>query len=270
MNIKSFLKRALSVVMVLVMSAGIVFIVAPDSSYAASSKYKLVSKVTRYYKNGSSWKKYAVTTYTFNKKGDPVKIYMKYLTGDKYKRADYYEYTYKNGIKVKAEHYIKEGTADKYRSDIMTYDKKGRLRKVTYPGIRSETYTYGKNGYITKIESEEWARSMRYMWNGKTAKAVRVKLTGYPGYVYQADFNRKGLIRKPASSTEANGVMTFTYNFKNGRVSRINKITAEGLKKNYDRYVMSYTNKSIDARRYLAMINEITVGYPANTGTTWF
>ena len=270
MNRKSFLKRALAIVMTLVMSAGIVFVSSPNSAYAASSKYKLVSKVTRYYKDGSSWKKYAVTTYTYNKKGDPVKIYMKYLNGTKYKRTDYYEYTYKNGKKEKAEHYIKEGTSDKYLSDIRTYDNKGRLKEITYPGIRSETYTYGKNGYITKINGEDWARSMRYKWNGKVAKSIKVKLTDYPNYVYQATFNKKGFIQKPVSSTEANGVMTFKYSFKNGRISQINKTTAEGLKRNYDRYVVSYTSKSINSGRYRAMINEMLVGNPANTGTTWF
>ena len=269
MDKKSFLRRILAVFLTVVLSAGVVFIGAPENAYAAS-KYKLVSKVTRYYKDGNTWKKYAVTTYTYNKKGDPVKIYIKYLNGRDYKRADYYEYTYKNGKKVRADHFVKEGTGDKYMSDYMTYDKKGRLKEVVYPDIRREVYTYGKNGYLTRIKSDDWARTMKYTWNGKVAKTMKVKLTDYPGFVYYATFNKKGLIQEPVSRTEANGVMKYTYDFKGGRVSKINKTTADGFERYYDRYVVSYTNKSINAKRYLAMINEIVVGYPANTGMTWF
>lgn len=269
MKRKSFLRRALAVLLTFVLSAGIVLIGAPGKSYAASP-YKLVSKVTSYYKDGSKWKKSRVTTYTYNKKGDPVKIYTKYVTGDKYTYADYYVYTYKSGKKTEAKHYVKYGKESKSLSDTRTYDKKGRLKKVTYPEGRTEVYYYGKNGYITKVVSENWTRSMKYKWNGKVAKAIKVNMTDYPGAVYQATYNKKGLIEKPVSRTEANGDMSFSYTFKSGRVSSISETTADGFKRYYDKHVISYTKKSIDARRYRGMINEIMVGYPVNTGTTWF
>lgn len=269
MNRKSFLKRALAIVMTLVMTAGIVLIAAPEGAYAASP-YRLVNKVNGYYKDGSRWKKDLVIKYTYNKKGDPVKINTKRVSGYKYSKIDTYTYTYKSGKKVKAKHYVKEGDASKYLAETLIYDSKGRLKKIENSYGWSETFTYGKNGYITKVKSEDWTRTNKYTWNGKVAKSMKVKMSDYPGYVYETTFTKQGYILAPVSRTEANGVQTYSYSFKSGRINKIDRTTADGYKRYYDRYVISYTNKSINRNRYMGMINEMLVGYPVNTGMPWF
>lgn len=266
---KKYLRRALAVMLTLVMSAGMVFIGAPDNAYAASSK-KLVKQVVCYTRVGDSWEKTGVMEFTYNKKGDPVKIYR---NNNGSKTVNTYVYSYKKGKKSKAKQYKKEGDESKQLYCIMTYDKAGRLKENTYvDDLTSSVYKYGKNGYIAKIDGEDYSdMSMHYKWNGKVAQILKTEHYDYKGVYTQASFNKKGLIEKTScNKARSDGERTVKYSFVNGRVKTIRIAETKGDTLNHYKYVLKYTSKSTSSGRYRAMINYITCRYPVYTGTNWF
>ena len=274
------LKRVLAVMLTLIMSAGFVFIGAPGNAYAASTK-KLVSKVDCYTKVGKSWEKTGVIEFTYNKKGDLVKIHR---SKDEYKNDSEttysYVYTYKNGKKSKAKVYEKEGNKSKRLVEILTYDKSGRLKSVDDVDeyIYYDAYKYGKNGYITDIKGVDYDNSkFYYRWNGKLPESIITTKNGYSGMYRMSYFDKKGLITKTKCNNNLpDGDRSFKYSYKNGRVKTIVKAQTNldkddnTYKSSYYKYILRYTNKKIDNGEYRAMINYITCRSCHYTGTEWF
>lgn len=264
-----YLKRILAVMLTLVMSAGLIFTGTPENAYAASPK-KLVSKVICYTRVGDSWEKTGVMEFTYNKKGDPVKIYR---NNNGYKTVNTYVYSYRKGKKAKAKQYKKEGGENKQLYCIMTYDKAGRLMENTYvDDLTSSVYKYRKNGYITMIDGEDSSDMwMNYRWKGKVPQLLKVKHSDHKGVYTQTVFNKNGLIEKTScSNARPDGDRRITYSLVNGRVKAIRIAETKGDVRNHYKYVLKYTNKSVYSSRYRAMINYITCRYPVYTGTNWF
>ena len=58
-------------------------------------------------------------------------------------------------------------------------------------------YTYGKNGYLSKIKGEDYEDTLfHYRWNGKIPQILKTSRFGYKGIYTQSTFNKKGLIEK--------------------------------------------------------------------------
>ena len=274
------LKKTLSLMLMLVLSAGLVLFSAPES-YAASSG-KLIKSVKHYVKSGSKWKWNSSTTYKYNKKNDPVKIYMTSKVGKKkkYKVTCTIKYTYKNGKKTEAKQYRKENNGPNYLETKTTYDSKGRPSVVEFYDAddasiiySTSKYVYGKNGYITKIKGTNGDTVIKYKWNGKKAKALKSYLItdGEKFKMAQTSFNKKGFVYKPRVYTQADPVMIYTYKMKNGQVNTINLEMQEGYDRYYEKYKISYTKKRIPQKRYRAMINGVVCGnYPDTIGTVWY
>ena len=270
------LKKTISVMLMLVLSVGLVLFSAPEAHAASSGK--LVKSVKHYSKSGSKWKWTSTTTYKYNSKNDPIKIYETYKIGKKTYKVTYtLKYTYKNGKKIEAKEYRKEDNGPNNLDTITTYDSKGRPYLIEYydpdnPDIVFSTtkYVYGKNGYVTKINDDTF---IQYKWNGTKAKALRSFLV-IDGEKYKranTSFNTKGFVHKPKVYTQADPVMIYTYKFKNGQIKTINLEMQEGYDRYYEKYTLTYTKKSITPKKYRAMINSILCGNnPDTIGMVWY
>ncbi len=63
--------------------------------------------------------------------------------------------------------------------------------------LMGSDYTYGKNGYLSKIKGEDYEDTLfHYRWNGKIPQILKTSRFGYKGIYTQSTFNKKGLIEK--------------------------------------------------------------------------
>jgi len=280
MNKRNLFKAAVSMLLILIMSVGVIFVSTPET-YAASSG-KLVKTVKQYYKSGKKWKLSRKTTYKYNSKKDPIKITETYKIGKKTHKTIYtIKYTYKSGKKVTAKKYVKYDSDKKVLDSKTTYDSKGRPSVIDYYdqddpsiSISSEKLVYGKNGYVTKIKSGFGDDTViKYKWRGSKAKSLKSNMV-IDGEKYKKAltvFNKKGFVQKPTVYTQADPVMIYTYKYNKGLVKTANVEMQEGYDRYYERYTLTYTKKSISQKRYRAMINAAVCGdYPDTIGTTWY
>jgi hypothetical protein len=260
-------RRFSSIVISVIMIAAMMFgVIAFQTGTAdASTKGKLVSKVTVYSKSGSKWKHWYTDKYYYNKKKDPVRIYY----GD-HKKSERMTYEYKNGKKVSMQ---QKGL---YGSDFKaTYDSKGRRITQESEYYKIKIY-YNKKGLISKVvqpatdyTSKETTKfHYSYFKNGNP---VTLYVNGDSGIGSNSQFSKKGYVIGSNSYNVADGAPRYEYHFnKYGRVSYVISEIRDNGKIYRTKYVFSYKNKSIPLKRYKTMINSILVGDCTGCGSYWY
>lgn len=262
----------------LVMASTIVItLVSVSPCLAASKKPKLVSSVTvqEYDTTTKKWQARGSYDYTYNKKGDPIKI--------EYSDSRYGYYT-----KTLKYHYRKNG-----KHKYTTYKRTGRMWSG-FNGIgRYKDFTgkgkiiYNKRGHRTKEKYKESEYNDNGVKTGGDTATIKYKHKKYLFYLSGDDLKeeledggktkvvirKKGIIKKVKTGYKGEAKWHTSHTFlKNGLIKKSHDTKykykyykgtglVKSVKYYYDyggikmRYVFHYSKKSIRKTRYNAMIN---------------
>ena len=280
-------KIIISTSLVIVMAVAFMPIFGVSNANAATKKGRLVKSVTKqFYDTGKKkWVTEGKDTYTYNRKGDPVKVKkIGYENGKQNEVVivkNSFKYTKKSVRKSRKTTWdTDEGF--RHNTERWTYDKKGNPKKLNYSYSDEDgrwtggthVYTYTKKGWYLKTDGHNWRDN--YMdeesedYTGKdkyTVKQKKYLLKSIVWYWYDDNdnawkkynsmsFNSRGLMSK-SKRADGSETTTYKYTWKKGRVTTVvvnYKSTEESFR---ERFKISYTKKKTGKIRYAKMINEI-------------
>lgn len=285
--------RLTAYILVFIMAISFMPVFGLSNAYAASSKGRLVKKVTvqSWDKDKEKWVTDRTISYTYNKKGDPTKIKTKsYDSKGKVTGTDTennkYSYTKKKVRKARTMTWKRTDSGyTENETEKWKYDKKGNPKKVNAYSSDSDgrwknitrTFVYTKKGwYLSKEDmsikyhdSDEEDPPITINWK-YTVKQKSQLLKSFIAYKVNDDnsaelegsftYTKKGFLKK-AVRYDNDTTETYAYKMKKGRVSSVKVTLNDDYGKTYTRYKFSYTKKKANKIRYAKMINEmITYG----------
>ena len=241
-----------TIIVILIAVLAVVFsATVPGAKIHAATKYKLPSEIDEYEMDGDDIMQLNYKMiFKYNKKGDLTKMVIQpvYYSGPT--ETFTFKYTYKKGKKTKA---VVKLNGKKNR--VYKFDKKGRISKITTAdGKWIWVYKYGKKGYLKTVRyTDPWETVTRkYTTTLKNGKATRIKFYQPEGdgdsWSRDTYYNKDELIN---IRYEDNFPLKYSYQFKNGLVSRI--VTDNG--NNKIRYDYKYSNKTVKKSKYVKVIN---------------
>ncbi len=268
--------KMISLVVTVATIAMAVSLVSTTPCMAASKKPKLAERVeVKYYdKTEKKWLASAQFDFTYNKKGDPVRIeWASYRGYGSYTKT--LTYTYRANGKRKYAKYKQTGVewgslngSYKYytKKGTVYYDKRGRMTKdkCSYSSHfengsnagkwkDTEKYKYKKGGFYLPADEHKMEKTRIRNWKKGLLRKISLKSRTGGKWRLRHRFNKRGLVKKKTSNYRTK----YTYNKKTGLVkSAKQKCYGVG---NY-KYIFTYNNKSISKTRYAAMINSFMDG----------
>jgi hypothetical protein len=199
-------------------------------------------------------------SYSYDKYGHIKKDILSTESGLRIESKWKYKYD-KNGKRVSGEMYRVENGEDRL-IDKLTFDKKQYLKSscnvAGYPGGRTETYTWNKDGYLLRRSN---GTSYKY-YSDRKLKAIGIDLRKRAYYsdgilLSISSYNKDGLIIKKVSKISPE-ITSYEYEFnKNGLVKTIIKTTinTDSGKVFIDKSNVSYSKTKTDKKTYAEFIN---------------
>lgn len=255
MTSHSLIRKALAIALCTVLA--VVFSAAVTGSQVhAKTRYRLPKKIVEYYwaDEGLKWIMNK-DTFKYNKKGDLIKkVHAFYEENQVAEKHTYIlKHKYKKGKKVKT-----TITRDGEKYAVITYDKKGRISKVSVDydnWVRK--YKYGKKGYLAAIkESSDYdSGTITFKTKLKKGKAKLIKVH-YPAGDGDEIFENRyygstGLLTKQERPLD-DICLNYKYKKKNGLVKKM--VLSEGDEVS-SWFVYTYGKKKISKTRYARVIN---------------
>ena len=304
MERREMLRKLTVFTLILVMTVAFSPIFGAAKADAATKKGRLVKKVTvqSYDKSKKKWITYEKTAYTYNKKGDPIKIKTnKYNEKGKVTesttKTNKYTYTKKSVRKTRTMRW-KKSTDDDYTesyTERWTYDRNGNPKQLkeyfsdTDGRWTNSTYkfTYSKKGwYLKKADSvstnqdaDEEAEPDKDSWKYQPSqkkyllKSFVVNKVNDDGSLEIEEsykYNKMGCIKSVKDQVRGY-TESYRYKTKNGRVTTVTvKCINEYGDVSYTRYKFTYTKKKTGKIRYAKMINEMIRDYSLHQYYAWY
>lgn len=256
MNCK-FKRKAIAFMMMLAMTASLVFVLGPTTVNAADGTYRMPSRIKTYaYKNGK-WKKTNDRTFKYDSRGNLINWDGSVL-----------KLTY-NGNKLKKVTVTTEKNTVDQCNTTKTYDSKGNISRIVYDytefGKTVATYKYNKQGYIRSLTYNRMGDksvekySFKYYANGMPRQIT--KTNNYSNEKIIENLNKNGFVSSAKTYEGKKLVRSYTVSFKmSGNLIKScveNYKIRDGKKTNYKwKYVYTYGSAKVkDQIQYAAFMS---------------
>lgn len=254
-----FKRKAIAFMMMLAMTASLVFVFGPATVNAADGTYRMPSRLKTYaYENGK-WKKTNDRTFKYDSKGN-----LKNWDGSVLKL------TYNGNKLKKVTVATRKNTPDECNT-TKTYNSKGNIRKIVYYypeiGETTVTFKYNAKGYIKSwtYRGMDFKTVYKYAITGYYANGMPKQITSTNNYDDEKiieNFDKNGFCTSSKTYEGKKLMQSYTVSFKmSGNMIRYcveNYKIKDGKKTNYKwKYVYSYSGnaKVKDGKQYAAFIS---------------
>ena len=249
-------KKAIAIMMMLAMTASLVFVIGPAEVNAASG-YKMPSRIKTYKYEDGKWTKTNDRKFRYDSKGnltnwDGEVLKLKY-----------------NGSKLKKVTVLAMKNTPDECYTTKTYDSKGNISKLVYDytefGKVTVTYKYDKKGYIRTWtwnvmgEKNVEKYDIKYYANGMPKQITMT--TNYNNEKIIENFNKNGFCSSSKTYDGKKLMKSYTVSFKmSGNMIKScveNYKIRDGKKTNYKwKYVYTYGNAKVkDQKQYAAFMS---------------